>query len=147
MCNRAGLALPAPRKPYLTTHRHSVWPPHHIENACPCRQLGITGKAVHLPAKRNLRLAREQGDGKGLVPIVFALARHARFPPARSLAIPRFRLAFPPSRDTAFLICRCLHLRITASIFRPNGMVEALPLFLGLTIMLLPSAQGLPNVH
>ena len=25
------------RKRYRTPHLHSVWPPHHIENACPCR--------------------------------------------------------------------------------------------------------------
>jgi len=58
-----------------------------------------------------------------------------RFPIARSLASLGFRLAYPPSRDTACLIRLSQHLRVNACAFRPNGMAVRMSLVLGLTIM------------
>ncbi len=77
----------------------------------------------HLRAKRNLRFASVWGYGR------------ARFSITHSLASLGFRLASPPSRDTACLVRLCPHLRVTACAFRPNGMVVRGPLVLGLTIM------------
>ena len=93
------------RKRHQSTHLHSVWPPRHTENACPCRRHRIIGIAGHLRAKRNLRLASVWGDGR------------ARFPIARSLASLGFRLASPPSRANACFNCLCPHLRVNAFVF------------------------------
>ena len=58
-----------------------------------------------------------------------------RFSIARSLASLGFRLACPPSRVTACLIRLCPHLRVTAFVFRPNGMAVRGSSVLGLTMM------------
>ena len=83
-----------------------------------------------MPAKRNLRLASVWGDGR------------APFSIARSLASLGFRLACPPSRDTACIIRFCPHLRVNACAFRPNGMAVRMSLVLGLTIMRLVVRVG-----